>query len=1025
MSQPLPAQHNRLNRRSFFVGVAALMLLLLMAALFTVGHLRQEAESRVAASTQNLVQSIELNIEGLIDTIDVGLMASVDEIERQLATGHPDKPAISRFLIRQKEHLNQLVTLRATNEDGHVIYGPDVTTPPVSGADRDYFQRLRNDPKATLLIAKPVFGRITQQWIWVFARRINKPDGSFGGIVFSVMPLEQLNRLLAKMLINPGSVALRDAELGLIARHPNVGIPLGDRRMSTPFTEALQRNPQAGRYTSDASSPDDTPRNHVYHRSAKYGFYVNIGTPLEATLAQWRQQAGLILGLTAALLLALLAFAVLLRRNWQRQQQDMTVLLTNQQALHETQEIAGLGHYAYDLRADRWTSSDILDRIFGIGSDYPRDAKHWLALVADESRTEMQAHLNTAIKQRQPFDHEYRIIRPCDAQERWVHVRGKLKLDPAGVPQTLNGSLQDITERKQAEQQQRIAAIAFESQEGMFITDAAQVIIRVNQAFTNITGYSAAEAVGQKPTLLSSGRHDRAFYAAMMADVKRSGTWQGEIWNRRKNGELYPEWLTITQVNNPAGEITHYVATLIDITVRKTAENEIRTLAFYDPLTQLPNRRLMLDRLRHALSSSVRHRRHGAVMLLDLDNFKTINDTVGHAVGDQLLREVAARLNACIREGDTVARLGGDEFVVILEDLDQAGLAALQAESVAHKILKQLSLPYRLEVAQDGAPAQLRSHHCSSSIGIALFREQPVTVDELVKRADTAMYQAKAAGRNTMRFFDPEMQAAVTARATLETDLREAVQAQQFVLHYQPQVMRDGRVTGAEALLRWQHPQRGLVSPAEFIPMAEDSGLILPLGLWVLEAACAQLAQWARQPALAHLTLAVNVSARQLHQPQFVTQVLAVLQHSGANPQRLKLELTESLLLKDVEGIIAKMSALKARGVGFSLDDFGTGYSSLAYLKRLPLDQLKIDQGFVRDILSDANDAAIAQMVIALGESLGLAVIAEGVETQAQREHLERLGCHAYQGYLFSRPLPLEAFETLLSDAMFSIAAHA
>ena len=561
----------------------------------------------------------------------------------------------------------------------------------------------------------------------------------------------------------------------------------------------------------------------------------------------------------------------------------------------------------------------------------------------------------------------------------------------------------------------RIAATAFESQEGMAITNAERVILRVNQAFTDITGYTAAEAIGRSQSFLDSGRQDPAFYAAMWESIDRSGSWQGEIWNRRKNGEAYPEWLTITAVKGNNGIVTHYVGAFTDITARKTAEDEIKQLAFYDQLTQLPNRRLMLDRLAQALTSSARHGRHGALMLIDLDNFKTLNDTLGHAVGDQLLVEAALRLQSSIREGDTAARLGGDEFVVILEDLDQGQQAAVQAEGVATKILAKLGQQYRLDVTLDGEVPSKRSHHCTSSIGITLFRGHAVTVDELMKRADTAMYQAKAAGRNTLRFFDPETQAAVRARAALELDLRKAVVEGQFLLHYQAQVDSSGRVIGAEALVRWQHPERGLVSPAEFIPLAEDTGLIVPLGHQVLASACAQLAAWAARPDTAHLTLAVNVSARQFSLPNLVEQVLAVIDHTGAPPDRLKLELTESLLLENAEDVITKMIALKARGVGFSLDDFGTGYSSLSYLKRLPLDQLKIDQSFVRDILTDPNDAAIARTVVALGQSLGLAVIAEGVETEGQRDFLASSGCLAYQGYFFSRPLPVAGFEAYLN----------
>ena len=560
----------------------------------------------------------------------------------------------------------------------------------------------------------------------------------------------------------------------------------------------------------------------------------------------------------------------------------------------------------------------------------------------------------------------------------------------------------------------RIAATAFQSQEGMAITDAAGDILRVNKAFTEITGYTEAEVVGRNPRMFSSGRHDPSFYAAMWDQIARTGSWQGELWNRRKNGEAYPVWLSITAVKGSDGSVTHYVGTSTDITLRKTAEDEIRNLAFYDHLTKLPNRRLMLDRLGQALTSSARHGRHGALMLIDLDNFKILNDTLGHAVGDQLLVEAASRLQSSIRGGDTVARLGGDEFVVILEDLAEGEQAAVQAESVATKIQAELDQPYQLDVALNGDEPSVRSHHCSSSAGITLFLGHAFSVDELMKRADAAMYQAKAAGRNTLRFFDPETQAVVKARAALELDLRKAIVEDQFLLYYQAQVDSSGRVIGAEALVRWQHPERGLVSPAEFIPLAEDTGLILPMGHRVMTIACTQLAAWATRPDTAQLTLAVNVSARQISLPNFVDEVLALLEYTGARPDRLKLELTESLLLENAEDTIAKMMSLKARGVGFSLDDFGTGYSSLSYLKRLPLDQLKIDQSFVRDILTDPNDAAIARTVVALGQSLGLAVIAEGVETEGQRDFLASHGCLAYQGYYFSRPLPIAGFEAYL-----------
>jgi diguanylate cyclase (GGDEF)-like protein/PAS domain S-box-containing protein len=579
-------------------------------------------------------------------------------------------------------------------------------------------------------------------------------------------------------------------------------------------------------------------------------------------------------------------------------------------------------------------------------------------------------------------------------------------VDASGQLIGVLGVARDITARRQAEVDLRIAAVAFESQEGMMITDAKRVILRVNRAFTEITGFSAEEAVGQTPLILKSDRHDQDFYFKMWASIHQTGKWQGEIWDRHKDGGIYPKWLSITAVKSDEGAVTHYVSAHTDITARKFAEDEVKHLAFYDPLTQLPNRRLLMDRLAQALASSARSARRGAVLFIDLDNFKTLNDTLGHDRGDLLLQQVAERLVTCVRDGDTVARLGGDEFVVLLEDLSPNGdEAATQTEAVGEKIVATLNQPYLLAG---------RENRSTPSIGVTLFSGYQAPIDELLKQADLAMYQSKAAGRNTLRFFDPQMQAVVALRAALEVDLRQAVRQGQFIVHYQPQVDGDGRLTGAEALVRWLHPQHGLVAPAEFIPLAEETGLIVPLGRWVLETACTQLARWAAQPNTAHLCVAVNVSANQLHRADFVDQVLAVLDATGANPLMLKLELTESLLVSDLENTIAKMNALKARGVSFSLDDFGTGYSSLNYLKRLPLYQLKVDRGFVRDILLNPNDAAIAKMIVALAESLTLEVIAEGVETEAQRDFLATQGCHAYQGYLYGRPLPLEEFEELM-----------
>jgi diguanylate cyclase (GGDEF)-like protein/PAS domain S-box-containing protein len=581
-----------------------------------------------------------------------------------------------------------------------------------------------------------------------------------------------------------------------------------------------------------------------------------------------------------------------------------------------------------------------------------------------------------------------------------------LKLELDGKP-VVYCSSRDITERKKAENELRIAATAFESQEGILVTDANRCILRVNQAFTEITGYSAEEVVGMDPRLLSSGRHDGNFYAAMWASLHTTGAWKGEIWNRRKNGEVYPERLSITAVKDEYGAVMNYVASLADITQHKAAEEEIKTLAFFDPLTRLPNRRLLLDRLQQALVSSVRSNRSGAILFIDLDNFKNLNDTLGHDIGDLLLQQVAERLQSCVREGDTVARIGGDEFVVMLEDLSSEPIeAAAQTETIGWKINYTLNLPYQLESYEA---------HSTPSIGATLFDGHLQMIDELFKQADIAMYQAKKSGRNTLRFFDPQMQDTLNVRAALEDDLRKSVERRQFQLHYQIQVDDQRRPLGAEALLRWVHPERGLVPPNQFISLAEETGLILPIGQWVLESACSQLKEWGKHASTSNLILAVNVSAKQFRQIDFAMQVRETVQRFGIDPTRLKLELTESMLQESVEDTISIMNSLKEIGVRFSLDDFGTGYSSLQYIKRLPLDQLKIDQSFVRDLTVGSDDRAIVSAIIAMAKSMNLDVIAEGVETEEQRMMLLKKGCSRFQGFLFSKPVPIEQFEAQLS----------
>jgi len=557
----------------------------------------------------------------------------------------------------------------------------------------------------------------------------------------------------------------------------------------------------------------------------------------------------------------------------------------------------------------------------------------------------------------------------------------------------------------------RVAATVFESQQAIIVSDAQVNVMQVNQAFVQVTGYLPEEVIGKVPEMLRSKRHSNEFYTDIKNALTRNNYWQGEIHTNRKNGEDFPCWLTVSAVLDSVGKLTNYVSTFSDMTRYKQAEEKIHNLAFYDPLTGLPNRRLLIDRISLVNASSARSNNHGALMFLDLDNFKVLNDTQGHYIGDHLLMEVGLRLQACVREKDTVARLGGDEFVVMLDDLDADNdQAVIQAQAVAEKLLNSLAEPYRL-VTTTAVGQSALEHRCTTSIGITLFRFHQDSVEEMLKRADAAMYQAKGAGRNTIRFFDPAIQKVLLARSEMAGQLHQSLDKHELLLHYQMQVNADGSPIGVELLLRWNHPERGMIPPLDFIPLAEDNGYIVPIGLWILNTACHQLKRWQCMVQLEKLELAVNVSARQFKQSDFVSRVRESLNQTGINPALLKIELTESVILDNVKEAIAKMRELKDLGVSLSMDDFGTGYSSLSYLQRMPLDELKIDQSFVRDMLASNNSENIVKTIIMLANGMNMSMIAEGVETQEQFEFLKSKGCSGFQGYLFSKPLPLQVFE--------------
>ncbi|MDP2834744.1 MAG: EAL domain-containing protein [Pseudomonadota bacterium] len=681
-------------------------------------------------------------------------------------------------------------------------------------------------------------------------------------------------------------------------------------------------------------------------------------------------------------------------------------LMENQIRLAETQRIAHLGGWSWELAGDVFLLSDEACRILETPPQSSKlSRKDVLGMVHPDDRDKVERALALAIGRGGEFSVDFRVLLP-NGQERAVYGHAEATRDVAGKVIGLSGTLQDITQRKSVEEKLRQAAAVFENTtEGVMITDADGRIIAVNRAFCEITGYAEDKAVGQSAAFLKSGRHDEQFYASMWSAIRENGHWQGELWNRRKNGDLYPEWLNISMVKDERGRITQYVGVFSDISAMKESESRLDHLAHHDPLTSLPNRLLLNARMEHALARAHRGNTLLAVLFLDLDHFKNINDTLGHPVGDLLLQEVAQRLNECVREEDTVSRLGGDEFTILLEDLEDSRFAS----SVAQKIIAVLAASFML---------QGHEVFVTCSVGISIFPGDGGDITTLFKNADSALYRAKEQGRNNYQYYTEELTTRAMERLAMENDLRHALQRNELVLHYQPQVdLYNGRIIGMEALLRWQHPEIGLISPSAFIPLAEETGLIIPIGEWVLRTACARLKAWIDE-GLPKIRMGVNLSSRQFNQINLDEVVAAVLRDTGLPPDCLELELTERMIMQDAESTITILHKLRALGVQFSIDDFGTGYSSLSYLKRFPIDRIKIDQSFVREIISSAEDAAVSQAIISLAHSLNLKTVAEGVETAEQQEFLRMLQCDEIQGFHFSRPEPEQEISKLLREGV-------
>jgi diguanylate cyclase (GGDEF)-like protein/PAS domain S-box-containing protein len=906
-------------------------------------------------------------------------------------------------LATRAAHFPELAGVRVFDKAGELLYANN-RNQLIERAhieDRDFFQYLRDTPDAPFTFSHVFHIRSTGNQGFAVAYPIRGPQHEFLGITLALVNLDYFQNLLDQIDIGRnGLISIRRADdYSLVLRRPPIPSEINVAlKESNPVRMAIASGQRKATLVF-AAQTDGKERIFSLYRLEHHPFHVQVAMSMDDVLAGWFQH---IKQIAIAVLLLAVVFASLslkLYHAYRREAQMVEGLSTNARRFRALFHEAPVGYALNRLSDGRFVEINLaFAELTGYGREELNQLSYWDLTPRKFAAEETLRLENLRTSGRYgPYEKEY--IRK-DGQLIDVRLTGSLYEGDDGEKLILS-VVEDISDRKHAEDQLRLMASAFKhSGEAILISDHDNRIVAVNPAFTQLTGYPEEDVLGQNPRILASGRTTRDEYDDMWRLLNAGEVWHGEVWDRRKDGSTYPKWLTISSLRDDHGTISHYIGSFTDITERKATEDKIRHLAHHDTLTGLTNRFHLQGRLEQALAKARRDGNQLAVVFLDLDRFKMVNDTLGHQVGDQLLIAVAHRLRASVRASDIVARLGGDEFVVVITDVE-----AQLAHQLSEKILRSLAHSYHVG-----------EHvlHSTPSLGIAMFPDDGETVEVLMRNADTAMYHAKTAGRNNVRFFTAAMNEEASARLELENSLRDAVEHGEFELHYQPQIaLPDSRIVGVEALVRWRHPEHGLVSPLTFIALAEETGLIVPLGEWVLNQALRQLAAW-RATGIDNLRMAVNLSARQLRSPTFASSVAEALEIAGVSPEWLELEITESAAMEDPRANIELLGNLQRMGIDLVIDDFGTGYSSLSYLKLLPIQRLKLDRSFVMDIEHDPNDAAICTATIALAHSLGLGVVAEGVETAEQRDYLARLKCDVLQGYYYSRPLPATEIEPLL-----------
>lgn len=1009
------------NKRTLlYGGVVFVILFFVSSAFLTLLYLRQEALKQIQHSSENLASSLVQTFDGMIDTIDVALQAAVDEVSRQQTEGTVDAESINKLLLRQAKRVPHLAFMRISDDKGNIIYGVENKDKTTNLNDRAFFQLLASDPQAQLIVSQPVFAKIAQKWVWPFARRINRADGTFAGMVYASVYTREIEDIFNKIHIGEGgSIALRDQKLALIARSTfdrNNTIPIGSNSVSNPFKNTLRISPNRGTYTSDASSTDATTRIYSYQRSDKYGYLANIGLATEVALKTWEKQVTVVSLILLVFAITLLYLTRKIDLAWRKNDEAiLTLKLSAEQLSHKHQllinseakhrSILERLHTAIVVHAPDTSivfSNSRASELLGLSEDQMIGKvaidPNWC--FVDESGKRIapdQYPVQRALTTKQSFTEMVLGIRSPKAHDiRWVQVSAFLENDEQGQLRQVIVNFNDITERKEAELRWQFALEG--AGDGVWDINLITKKGRFSKTYLSMLGYPEHRFEDNYHELISLIHpEDRAHLLTEMANHRNGLSNQFSAEYRMQCADGSYKWIfgrgMVVSVNE-AGQSLRMVGTHTDISAMKNAEEKIWTEANYDSLTKLPNRRLFYDRVEESIKKAQREHETIALLFIDLDRFKEVNDTLGHHVGDQLLIQAATRIKSTVRAYDTVARIGGDEFTVILTDVHDT----VDVGKLAEKIIAELSQPFIISGVES---------YVSASVGIALYPNDAQTVIELTRHADQAMYSAKDNGRRCFRFFTKTMQEDATHRMRLANDLRHALKQNQFLVYYQPIIdLRNGQTYKAEALIRWQHPELGFISPASFIPIAEDTGTIHQIGNWVFSQAIEQV-KICQALSERKFQISVNKSPVQFlvergSQDQWLDQIL----DSGIDGDNIVIEITEGILINNDIRVTQRLLQYRDAKIQVAIDDFGTGYSSLSYLKKFDVDYLKIDQSFTQNLSLHSSEYALCEAIIVMAHKLGIQVIAEGVETEEQHQLLKQMGCDFGQGYLFSRPMP-------------------